>query len=181
MTKPGNRNVPRLSQDELKLVKQCRMYLRVTTYSDIITGGGDKIPYSAWNGKRNDVKRSANVFPNQGQPSPTAWQLWQQVLTELLGGQKLRPEQKLGKWLAEETQCNFYYDAGQQQLYSFIDDRWGKHHNAPGLPSRSAILKFAMTREVVDEVPAWAQRATIEVRESIISLTGYMEAGLYGS
>jgi hypothetical protein len=181
MTKPTSRNgASLLTLDELGVVQQCRLFLQVTTFSDIITGNGDKITYSAWNGQRNDLQQSSYVWPNQGKPSPRAWQLWQRVLTQLLGGQRVRSEQKLGKWLSEEVQCNFYYDAGHQQLYSLIDDQWGQHHKVQSRPSRNAILKFARTRELVDDVPSWAQRATIEVRNgaqgSVLSLTGYMEA-----
>jgi hypothetical protein len=61
----------------------CRMYLQVTTVSDITTGDGYYITQYAWMGQFDHHQTSRYEWPRQ--PRPTDWSLWRSALNKAIG------------------------------------------------------------------------------------------------
>ena len=72
---------------QLSQLNRCQVYLRFTTISDIVSGNGDYILPNF-----TDVAQPSNPrapysslkWPEQGQPSESAWSLWRRALRECL-------------------------------------------------------------------------------------------------
>ena len=91
----------------LRLIQQCRLYLRVVTLADIINAEGNKMDKWAYDGPG---RTSSLLWPNQGEPSKAAWAEWRKFLNSLLStygrmtGRYLQPRYRLGKWRSTHQQ-----------------------------------------------------------------------------
>ena len=63
---------------ELILLNQCRLYLRVTTLSDITSTNGTNLRQNIWEG--TTPQPSPTLWPRQNRPSANAWQIWRRFL-----------------------------------------------------------------------------------------------------
>ena len=68
------------SPGKLKLLNQCRLFLRVTSLSDICTENGDKLTRNCWEG--TDRQPSPLLWPCQHKPSTKAWRIWRSFLSK---------------------------------------------------------------------------------------------------
>jgi len=86
---------------KLKLIQQCRLYLKVVTLADVFNAAGDQLEKWAYKGPARDSQLS---WPVQGHPSRQAWAEWRKFLRSLLStyglmvSKHLKPVYKLGKW-----------------------------------------------------------------------------------
>ena len=85
---------------ELAQINRCRMFLRVTTVSDIATCDGCSILQSALQGQRNPFQPDWYLWPQQGPPTKANWKLWIAALTRTLVSPQPRAlGVPLGRWL----------------------------------------------------------------------------------
>ena len=91
----------------LRHINQCRLWLKVITYSDIITLSGDRIHTWAWKGLSS--ARSNLTWPQQGKPNANAWCLWRLSLrtTQQITNHRIKPP--LGHWLPESRHIQYNY------------------------------------------------------------------------
>ena len=66
-----------------RAINRCRLYHKVLTLSDIITGNGDKIRQEIWTDQGVLTMDDRDNWPNQGNPSKSDWQIWRQSLKTL--------------------------------------------------------------------------------------------------
>jgi hypothetical protein len=64
-------------------INRCRLYHKVLTLSDVITGTGDKIRQDIWTNQSPLTQDDRDDWPNQGNPSNADWQTWRQSLMTL--------------------------------------------------------------------------------------------------
>ena len=64
---------------ELKTLNQIRLFLRVTTLSDICTPTGDEIDRQCWEGTQ--CKTSTRLWPRMEKPPPRAWSIWRKYIS----------------------------------------------------------------------------------------------------
>ena len=68
------------SDDQLKLLNMVRIYTKVTTLSDMVSGDGRYL-LAFVEGKVNPISHYLSVnWPSQGYPPPKAWRLWKKEM-----------------------------------------------------------------------------------------------------
>ena len=72
-----------VDQETLLWLNWCRMFLNVTTLSDIATADGSCLVASVLEGVRPTWKRSPYTWPRTARPPPKRWDLWKDVLTSV--------------------------------------------------------------------------------------------------
>ena len=79
----------------LKIVNRCRIYLRVSTLSDIASGDGSKLNQSVFN--QTPFLRDHYNCPVQGKPPQKDWKVWNYVIKHCFQpSRSLHPQ--LGHW-----------------------------------------------------------------------------------
>ena len=64
---------------ELRLLNSCRLYLRVTTLSDISSANGNTITQQCWEGM--GPTDAIQLWPRQQKPHSKAWLIWRKYIT----------------------------------------------------------------------------------------------------
>ena len=91
--------IPHHTDREIKMIQQCRIYLKAVTLADITDESGQMITENAWNVSKGEVDKPHRLkWPYQQRPSRSAISLWRQALKRL-GHNHRKLHQKLGKWL----------------------------------------------------------------------------------
>ena len=67
------------SPRELKQLNSCRLFLRVTTLSDICNARGNKIIRQCWEG--TTPRNATQLWPTQAKPPTNYWSLWRKYLS----------------------------------------------------------------------------------------------------
>ena len=65
-----------LEGNDLEELKICRLFLKSTYLSEIITGNGKLIRVTAWNGTKNTA-RYRYEYPTHIKPNQKIWEKWQ--------------------------------------------------------------------------------------------------------
>jgi hypothetical protein len=91
-------NMSKLKPGHLRRINYCRMYLNVTTISDITNATGDIIDAAAFEGRR-EYTQAKNTWNrvHQHKPDKNSWSLWKNVLRQVSYKQYLI--QPLGQWI----------------------------------------------------------------------------------
>ena len=73
-----------LSPLQLRMINKCRIYLQVTTFSDLCSGDGFYLlPY--YRERFNPLSQFTDLdWPDQGEPNDKCWRLWQKTIETLL-------------------------------------------------------------------------------------------------
>ena len=69
-----------INKGSLATLNRCRLYLKVFTLSDIVTGDGKRIRDEAWHGRQYDTGRDSSQYPIWGRPGLQAWSMWRTAL-----------------------------------------------------------------------------------------------------
>jgi hypothetical protein len=114
-------NNPTFSDADVILINYCRLYLQVTTISDMCTSDGATIDEALHSGELDSASStSAWLHFTQGRPSTQAWILWRRLLTYWFDSEGMLHE-PLGPWLlsANLLRRNWptYHDAANDYLY----------------------------------------------------------------
>jgi hypothetical protein len=73
----------------LRRLNLCRLFLQVTTVSDVVTGDGTQLTNEAKLGTRERLRVSQHGWPYQGKPGPSTWEAWRKALgVALCGGER---------------------------------------------------------------------------------------------
>eukprot|EP00978_Attheya_sp_CCMP212_P043275 scaffold279589_cov64-Attheya_sp.AAC.1 len=88
----------------------CRLYLRVTTLSDITTSDGTQIKEDILTGFR-DLSQSIDSkdWPHQEKPDKATWTKWEKMIREVFCNFSTYLKKPLGKWTeqADTTSWKF--------------------------------------------------------------------------
>jgi len=87
----------------LQKITRCRLYLKVTTLSDIADATGKYIEEHAWRGNRPKHRKSLLNFPEYKKPPTPDWTAWRKFLQRLLidpynPKSRIKDEYSLGAW-----------------------------------------------------------------------------------
>ena len=96
--------------DELILINQCRIYLKVMFLSDIVSGDGKFIEENYILGKLPIDRTSQWNWPFQNRPSDMAWSLWRKALHLV--------------WKVDSACRQCYPALGQWTAYTKINMKW---------------------------------------------------------
>lgn len=157
--------------EELQQLNRCRIFLKVTTLSDITCGFGEMITQEAWNGRCNDFRSTEHEWPKQGILPPSYWTLWQKALLTLC----CRPRKlcnPLGNWLPT-CSVQLRFDPGTDRVYQDVDGSICFYsRQMSGVASRSNCGRFG-NQQVCTRIPTTALPATAYRNRSFVHLTGY--------
>jgi hypothetical protein len=96
-----------LPHSAMTSLNRCRLYLQVITVSDIASADGTYILPQFRLGQPQDDRTSTLLWPIQGRPTRSEWQLWDQTLDHIEQHQRLITP--LGEWLHLPHQTWQYY------------------------------------------------------------------------
>eukprot|EP00978_Attheya_sp_CCMP212_P032090 scaffold123677_cov34-Attheya_sp.AAC.5 len=109
----------------LKALNRCRMFLQVSSLSDISSGDGCSILERFWRGFKDTLNLTHHKWPGCGNPSAHDWSLWRMALRKILYDDAAsiacrRLRQPLGKWTDTSELWPWWYSSSENRLYRFI-------------------------------------------------------------
>jgi hypothetical protein len=152
----------------LLLLNQCRLFLRVTWLSDLVTADGSQFEATAFSPDFCKCYEDGYQYPRQGNPSREAWRLWEQALQRMCNKQRALT-QELGSWVSRES-IVWWYDAPTQRLYKSTSG-FQEFIRARPTKTRSSLCKFRLLGQC-ESIPATATPASVTVTQSEVRLTG---------
>ena len=160
---------------ELQAINRCRLYLRVTTVSDISTGDGQRLSQTAYE-RKTYTYRDTYHWPQQGRPPPTDWKIWDYFVKQELGKFHTYPN-PLGTWLLPQDtfiQGWDYFITTSSDLVEHKEEKWIYH--SPLTQSRSRHLRYDLTKpRRISNTPPRTRifRTTIHRLRDIATTEGY--------
>lgn len=117
----------------------CRIFLKVTTLSDIVNGAGTYIMTKAREGKFDDTWPHYYEYPKQGTIPPAVWTHWQHTLRTVFcdGRNSFKLVTPLGQWI--NGQCDqwlWFFSPSDDRVYKRREDGWSVFIVAPTLRRR---------------------------------------------
>ena len=112
------------SKKKLHILNICRLYLQVSTLSDITSGDGYYLLEHIFD-KYNPLQQYSSIrWPNQGCPSDGEWTKWRYAICQCFPtnhqGRLLEP---LGKWYKIDPKWGSFFDSRTSKLYVKAE-RW---------------------------------------------------------
>jgi len=157
-------------QPTLQVVNNCHLYLRIFLLSDIVTGSGNQILSQFWD--QYFPATSPLEWPETPRPSPQAWSIWKQALTQALHlGRHQRLALPLGKWLTPSTSSTgWFYHPSTNSLWHKDKTKWQCHG---GIPQHTRQQGFHQAGQTDTPPPlVEMERATINYAGQKLVLTG---------
>jgi len=154
-----------ISRTKLAHINHCRLYLQVTTLSDIFNGSGQYILPDIWAGKQNQTFTSGYHWPNQGWPPKKDWTLWQLALWQAFPvNNLLHLDQPLGLWTQSPQQSTHQWhwltSYATQKLYHWTG-LWQIHDKHCGYLHWHPKYQ-AMASGETDNLPPDCKQVTIK-------------------
>jgi len=158
-----------IEQPILQLVNQCHMYLHMFLISDIVSGTGDYVLPQFWD--HFLLAETHLEWPHTPSPSPHAWNMWKQALTQALHlGRQQCLAIPLGKWYMSSTSHGWFYHRRTNSLWHNEVAHWW-HHG--GMPQCTWQQGFHQTGQANTPPPmAKLEKATIAYSGQKLVLTG---------
>ena len=107
------------TKKQIAAINRCRIYLQALTLSDIANGTGSFVTKMAYEGIKDQHRKSKWIWPNQAKPQKKDWRLWKDAIEMIwtqTGTRRIRNE--LGDWIEEPHQhYNWNYSPSQDKLY----------------------------------------------------------------
>ena len=136
--------VNHMNTGDITKINYCRLYLQVTTLSDIVSADGKYIKQECYNcTKTNQTARTTNdnAWPRQGKPGKTEIKAWQTFLNVYTAVDSLKLEQPLGEWTLHNdtvsmTGTNVFYHTTRKSIIQITDDEW---QTGVGIKNRRGI------------------------------------------
>ena len=114
---------------QLRLINQCRVFLRLMYLSDMVSGDGKVIEECFVQGKHPVDRETLWKWPYQHNPSCEAWVQWRRALSLTWGVDATNRlcSPRLGKWRPQRYMNMtwfFSYDTSTNMVYRKINSRW---------------------------------------------------------
>jgi hypothetical protein len=111
----------KLTKTEMEKINNCRLYLKVTTLSDITTATGKYIKQSAIECREEAMIESNENWPNQVEPGQESKRIWRNFLKVFTHVETLQLDKHLGHWYNNipsiRTSSEYYYDIDTATAY----------------------------------------------------------------
>ena len=138
----------RFTKAQIHLINCCRLYLQVTTISDITLPDGLQLDPSFELGNHSCMSPKSRLhWVNQQRPPETAWKLWQRANC-LWSDEEGILIQPLGPWLfppsQQRMQWPFYHDRSSDSLYQHEDGRYSSnpHLNLVTIHDNNSMITY---------------------------------------
>jgi len=141
-----------LSRKSLQSVNRCRIYLQVLPLSDIVSADGRTLIRPVLMGKKLIDRRSTLVWPEQGRPPPTDWQVWRSSLQPLAQGDSLN--EPLDMAICPSHQDYFWFMDSSYTLYNQNDSNWTQYLPSSTRPQRKPNQRYARSNGSACSMPA---------------------------
>ena len=170
---------PKFTATELQRLNRCRLYLHVSTVSDITDGSGVRISKQSSNGHRDPDRPQYHDWPEQGRPGPREWQLWRKALKICFASTTLRElDQPLGVWIDGHRQhWKWFYNPQARRLYFRHGRRWKVYklnsHQTRDV-QKGTLFKYD-TNAI--SLPPNSQRATVIHFNNKVRIQGWSHEG----
>ena len=159
----------------LRRLNLCRLFLQVSTLSDIVNGFGTHITTASQTGTKDRTRPNYHCYPNQGPVPHQIWEEWRNALSLTFcgGHSSMRLINPLGMWIDEEhAQWKWFYSPGENRIYERRSHDWGAYRFI--FTQRHGRHKTFQYSQDVSDAPNDLQRATIIQRNpSRILCTGW--------
>jgi hypothetical protein len=145
----------------LRYLNQCRLYLRVTWLSELVTADGRSFEKSALADPFLLAIREEFLYPSQMMPPAPAWKLWREALSRLCG-QNNALHNPIGPFLRADS-ILWWFDTLSNRLY--LDTGNGSFEifrKSIGKGTRAESTKYIFSHETTNRptntIPATARR-----------------------
>ena len=156
-----------IPKSEFETLNECRLYLQAWTIADITDGSGTRISSYAYEGKRDEDRKSTMQWPKRNRPHFHKWLIWQRWIGRAFCQQNRVLRVPLGKWNNDPRQeWKWYCNPDTQVLYKSL----GNGNYKKFLLSRNRLLEntegsrwytFQAIERRIEPLPDIWQRATI--------------------
>ena len=113
-----------ITTTEIRQFQRCRIYLQVTTLSDIVDGTGKFIDEKAWRGERDKYRTATYRYPTQQRPDGNAWRAYRKLLLRhcIENSVNRRMTSTLGEWLcnAPSQQWRYHFSPSNHKIYRSV-------------------------------------------------------------
>ena len=150
-------------------LNRCRIYHKVLTLSDLLTGQGDKVRSYYWTSTTipHDDRTS---WPRQGLPSKSDWNIWRKCLRTLFdlraNDVTIPPQLQQGEGRATTTWRWYYY---QDTIYEMKEEGWWTYTQIGRRLSRTKRYSYTPT---IAARPLQARPCTVEKDGPRLIMTG---------
>ena len=105
-------------KSQLVLINRCRLYLQVTTQSDITSGDGCYLLRHITQ-RHNPLQHYSSLqWPRQEYPSQKAWLLWRKAIRQCFPTDaQARLREPLGKWRDYDIKWGSFFDSSTTSLF----------------------------------------------------------------
>ena len=142
---------------DLRVIQQCRLYLRVTMLSEITDATGRYLCNNIINGHRHTDRSTLLFYPKSPVPPPPSfWTAWRRFLKQLVPTESasnrslrepLRPNYRMGAWYTPRLErWHTLYSPTTKRIYLHLSQAIQSY---PQLPSRT--LKFNRNSSRVEQ------------------------------
>ena len=90
------------TDEDVQSINRCRIYLRVQNLSEIVNGEGNSISYCARNRIRDPDRISKYKWPNQPFPKKNDWEVWEDLLQNVISDGNYNIVPSLGQWNGQD-------------------------------------------------------------------------------
>jgi len=106
------------TDEDVKSINRCRLYLRVQNLSEIKNGQGDFISYCARNHIKDPDRISKYNWPYQPLPKKHDWDIWNDALQNVWSDGNYKVKQSLEAWYKTRSfSSNWQHSQSTQLLY----------------------------------------------------------------
>ena len=118
-----------ISGYKLMILNKCRIFLAATWLSDIATGDGRKITYTAFTGRKETEYSAYGQWQQQGNLPVHFWIKWQQALLQcvILTNRTIQTRYQLIQWTSTMDGWPWVSDDNGQQIYEVLQGRWKRY------------------------------------------------------
>jgi len=111
--------------EQLVHLNQCRLWLQVTTLTDITNGNGTAILAPILTGTNDSVRPNRVKWPVQGKPPPSSWTLWQEAVTRCIPTKRaMELTYTLDPWTDNLSDWKWHYDPQLTWLAECTSTGW---------------------------------------------------------
>lgn len=154
-------------------INKCRIYHKILTLSDVLTGDGNRLRADIWTNAQSIDHDDRSDWPSQGKPSNKDWQRWEHCLLQLFDIRArngyIHPSLQLGEGKVTESWKWFYW---QESIYQVEEGRTKEFSQLTRRRSRRKRYQFS---RLVTNLPPQAQPCTIEQDGSKLVMTGTIQ------
>jgi len=173
-----------ISDKELGIFNECRLYLQIETLSDMANGKGTYFSSCYYRGRRDDQRISKFTWPSMKRPNVTKWMIWQKWLDKIwcVNRSCQNLNTTLGPWLCQPTQSwKWYFEELRTRLYYLSDEHTIKiftpfQHSRNTRQNKQWFVfrdSIRSNRNMLNEIEKLPRATVCECKSSRVQLEGW--------